>query len=94
MNVSLTPELEELVDEKVQSGMYHTASEVVREALRLLKERDDFQAHRLEELRRDIAVGVKDLNARESKSFDRKILQGVKTRARARLATTKGKGHK
>ena len=41
MNVSLTPELEELVNEKVRSGLYQTASEVVREALRLLKQRDD-----------------------------------------------------
>ena len=41
MNVSLTRELEELVNEKVRSGLYQTASEVVREALRLLKLRDD-----------------------------------------------------
>ena len=41
MNVSLTPELESLVNEKVRSGLYQTASEVVREALRLLKNRDD-----------------------------------------------------
>ena len=41
MNVSLTPELEALVNEKVRSGLYQTASEVVREALRLLKKRDD-----------------------------------------------------
>jgi antitoxin ParD1/3/4 len=40
MNVSLTPELERLVNEKVASGLYQTASEVVREALRLLRERD------------------------------------------------------
>ncbi len=41
MNVSLTPELEELVNEKVRTGLYQSASEVVREALRLLKQRDD-----------------------------------------------------
>ena len=41
MNVSLTSELEALVNEKVRSGLYQTASEVVREALRLLKNRDD-----------------------------------------------------
>jgi len=41
MNVSLTPELEEMVTEKVRSGLYQTASEVVRDALRLLKQRDD-----------------------------------------------------
>ena len=44
MNVSLTPELEQLVNEKVKSGFYQTASEVVREALRLLSERDSMVA--------------------------------------------------
>ena len=39
-NVSLTPELEALVDSKVASGRYRSASEVVRAALRLLDERD------------------------------------------------------
>ena len=41
MNVSLMPELEEFVDGKVESGLYNNASEVVREGLRLLKERDE-----------------------------------------------------
>lgn len=58
MNVSLTPELERLVTEKVESGMYTTASEVVREGLRLLQERDELRRARLEELRREIARGV------------------------------------
>ena len=49
MNVSLTPELEKMVGEKVKSGLYNSASEVVRESLRLLKEQDDFKARRLEE---------------------------------------------
>ncbi len=40
MNVSLTPELEELVERKVKTGRYQTASEVIREALRALEERD------------------------------------------------------
>ncbi len=34
MNISLTPELENLVNQKVTSGLYHSASEVIREALR------------------------------------------------------------
>lgn len=36
MNVSLTPELEKFVQGKVESGLYHSASEVIREGLRLL----------------------------------------------------------
>jgi putative addiction module CopG family antidote len=41
MKLSLTPDLEEIENQKVRSGLYQTASEVVREALRLLKQRDD-----------------------------------------------------
>lgn len=40
MNVSLTPELEKFVSAKVEAGLYNSASEVVREALRLLQEHD------------------------------------------------------
>ena len=40
MNVSLTPRLEKMVRDKVESGLYNNASEVIREALRLLDERD------------------------------------------------------
>lgn len=41
MNISLTPKLEEFIREKVSSGLYNNASEVVREALRLLVKRDN-----------------------------------------------------
>jgi len=68
MNVSLTPELESLVDEKVQTGMYQTASEVVREALRLLKERDETK---LRELRETIQVGIGQLERGEYTEHDR-----------------------
>ena len=44
MNVSLTPHLEAMVRQKVQSGRYNNASEVVREALRLMEERDRYSA--------------------------------------------------
>ena len=53
MNVSLTPELEKLVQEKVASGLYQTASEVIREGLRLLKERDERQKAALREAIQD-----------------------------------------
>ncbi len=57
MNVSLTPELEKLVQEKVASGLYNSASEVIRESLRLLHERDRVREIRLEELRKEIQKG-------------------------------------
>lgn len=58
MNVSLTPELEKWVQAKVESGMYTSASEVIREGLRLLKEQDALKEIRLAELRREIRQGI------------------------------------
>jgi antitoxin ParD1/3/4 len=52
MNINLTPELEQLVHAKVQSGRYNSASEVVREALRLMEQRDELRDLQLSELRR------------------------------------------
>jgi antitoxin ParD1/3/4 len=58
MNVSLTPQLEQLVQNRVASGLYTSASEVIREALRLLERRDQLQNAQLERLRSEIAIGI------------------------------------
>lgn len=58
LNVSLTPQLEELVKTKVSSGMYNSASELVREALRLLDERDQVREMRLQALRKAVQEGI------------------------------------
>ncbi|AMY09335.1 putative addiction module antidote protein, family [Luteitalea pratensis] len=52
MNVSLTAELEQFVDAKVESGLYNNASEVVREGLRLLKEQDEVRLRWREQIER------------------------------------------
>jgi antitoxin ParD1/3/4 len=86
MNVSLTPELERLVQEKVASGLYQTASEVVREGLRLLKERDDSQTA----LREAIQEGLTQLETGKYQEYTADTLadlaQAVKDRGRQRLA--------
>ncbi len=58
MNIPLTPEPEQLIHGKVESGLYPSAGEVVREALRLLDERDRLEAMRIEALRAAIQVGL------------------------------------
>jgi antitoxin ParD1/3/4 len=62
MNVSLTPELEELIAQKVQSGRYTSASEVIREALRLLEEHDEIRQKRLAAIREKIDRGLEQLD--------------------------------
>lgn len=82
MNVSLTSELEKLVNEKVRSGMYSSASEVVREALRLLKEQEDLRHLRLEELRKEIGIGLEQVKRGEVVPLN---VAKIKSRLRKRL---------
>jgi antitoxin ParD1/3/4 len=70
MNISLTPELEQFVSRKVESGMYHSASEVIREGLRLLIERDELYQTKLAELRREIALGIEEADRGELAPLD------------------------
>jgi antitoxin ParD1/3/4 len=57
VNVHLTPELETLVQNKVKTGRYNSASEVVREALRLFEDRDRIRELQIQELRKKIDKG-------------------------------------
>lgn len=56
MNVSLTPELDRFVAGKVGSGRYTSASEVVREALRLLEDHDRVRAAQITEFNRELGA--------------------------------------
>jgi antitoxin ParD1/3/4 len=69
-NVVLTPHQNQLVDQLVTSGRYQNASEVLREGLRLIENRDMEYARRLEALREAVAVGVADFDAGNFQSFD------------------------
>ena len=65
MNVSRTAELENLVHSKVKSGRYLSASEVIREGLRLLEERDLLFELRLADLQQKVSVGVEQADRGE-----------------------------
>ncbi|MCL2639665.1 MAG: type II toxin-antitoxin system ParD family antitoxin [Phycisphaerales bacterium] len=91
MNISLTPELELFIQTKVESRMYQTASEVVREALRLMVREDQDRQAKLEALKRDVQLGLDQLdrgeyieirNEEEAKAF----FDHIKQNGRARLA--------
>ena len=92
MNVSLTPELEQYVSGKVESGLYHSASEVVRDGLRLLKEKEELHRARVEELRREVQVGIDQADQGRSKPLTDDLVEGIKARGRGRLATRRGRG--
>jgi len=65
MNVSLTPELERQVEARVKTGLYGSASEVVREALRLLFHQDALRSREVESLNDQIREGLASLDRGE-----------------------------
>ncbi len=91
MNVSLTPELDKFVAEKVDSGLYSSASEVVREGLRLLKEHDEIRRVRLEELKRELAIGIEQIENGQGKTYKSasSLIDHVTTEGRKRRAAAK-----
>ncbi|MEI7844065.1 MAG: type II toxin-antitoxin system ParD family antitoxin [Gallionellaceae bacterium] len=70
MNVSLPPELEARVRQRVESGMYGSASEVIREALRLFEAYEQVKTAKLDSLRQDIAKGLNDAKNGRTKEID------------------------
>ncbi|HEU0015957.1 MAG TPA: type II toxin-antitoxin system ParD family antitoxin [Longimicrobium sp.] len=62
MNVSLTPELEQLVDDQVKTGRYRSASEVVRDALRLFARREERHRQKLDALRAAVQEGFEAMD--------------------------------
>jgi antitoxin ParD1/3/4 len=90
MNVSLTPEQLRFIEQKVGTGRYRTAAEVVREGMRLLMEREIDEERRQtvwrEEVRRKIDEGYEE-------SLRGKFVDGEKVfeKLRRRIATQRKK---
>lgn len=75
MNVSLTPALEQFVNDKVATGLYNSVSEVIREALRLLiSQESPISQEVLTRLNRDIEEGLQDTKSFEGKATMEKLI--------------------
>lgn len=86
LNISLTPQLQEFVDQRVASGRYQSASEVIREGLRLLEERDLRREAARRELQGKIDEGLAAADRGELYDFDEvfdELLEGLDDRPTA-----------
>jgi antitoxin ParD1/3/4 len=86
-NVVLTDHQAALVEQLVQSGRYQNASEVLREGLRMVEQRDSEDAYRLAVLRKAAQEGIADIDAGRFKTFETKQglrdhLQGIAAKVR------------
>jgi antitoxin ParD1/3/4 len=88
MNVNLGTVFDSFIAELLETGMYQTQSEVVREGLRLLKEREEWKQLRLAELRKEIAIGSEQADRGEFVDGE-KALAEIRRRSAARK---RGKG--
>ena len=88
LNISLPIELETRVREHVASGLYGSASEVIREALRLFEAYQSIQASSLLALKADIAKGMTDVQAGRIEKMD---MASIKANGRAMLKAKSAK---
>ena len=86
MNVNLGPVFDQFVAELLQSGHYQSQSEVVREGLRMLKEREEFRQLRVSQLRREIARGGEQADRGEFVDGD-EALRRVRAKSAKRRST-------
>ena len=75
MNISLTKELERFIDDLVKSGLYNSSSEVIRAALRLFKEQEESKVNQVQNLRKDIKIGLDQLDRGEGQPLDYETLK-------------------
>ena len=93
MNVNLGDTFDRFIAELLKSGLYQSQSEVVREGLRLLKEREELRATRLAHLKSEIDKGLSDLDASAHQTHDeeslKKLFNDSKARGRQKLSNKK-----
>ena len=94
MEVVLSPDLQEFVDELIATGRFASPGEVVREALDLLRTREELTPQEMEWLRREIAVGIDQLNRGEGIELKTReelaaYFEDVKARGQARWSARK-----
>ncbi len=84
MNVNLGPVFDEFVAEMLRTGLYQSQSEILREGLRLLKEREDLKKLRIAEIRRQITLGAEQADQGD-------VVEGAKVFADLRAKSAKAR---
>ena len=83
MDITLTPEMEQFVSQKVKAGEYDSASAVIHDALDMLKVHEQLSAVDDEDLRGEIAAGIEDVRQGDIGPLDMKTIRDEVRRLRA-----------
>lgn len=91
MRIQLNEDEAKVVKESVASGTYASADEFIREAIRLLEERDRAHASIVERQRRDLIAGIEQADLGESIRFDEEAVEQIKAVARRRFGALRSR---
>ena len=92
MEIHLPPDLQDYLDQKLSSGEYTSAVDVLADALYLLRDRDYLHLAKLEELRKEIAIGVEQMERGEHSPVEPDLLEKIKARVLERRLREKRRG--
>ena len=84
MQISLTPRMDQWISEKVSSGLYSSYNEVIFEGLRLLMRQEEQRQAMIEDLHKEILVGVRQLDSGKAIVFDPSLVKKIKEKGRDR----------
>ena len=84
MQISLTPRMDQWISEKVSSGLYSSYNEVIFEGLRLLMRQEEQRQAMIEDLHKEILVGVRQLDSGKAIVFDPSLVKTIKEKGRDR----------
>ncbi|MCI0682878.1 MAG: type II toxin-antitoxin system ParD family antitoxin [Gemmataceae bacterium] len=85
MNITLPPDLAAIVKKQISSGRYRSKHGVIGDALRLLQAQNRTDAEKLEDLRREIALGLEEAERGELLEFNDELIEEIKRSGRERL---------
>ncbi len=85
MNVSLTKELDQWINQKVESGLYKSSSEVIRDSLRLLRRQEDLREAMMEDLRHELLIVIKQLDSGKSTELNSNLIKEIKENRRQKV---------
>ena len=83
MNVSLTPELEQFIQSQLESGKFTSVDEVIAAGIKLLEERERIYKGRFEELKKEIMIGIEQLD-RGEKLDGREVIEQLRQKNQAK----------
>ncbi len=86
MEISLNSKMQQWINEKVKSGFYNNSSEIILEGLRLLRVQEEQRHAMTEDLRREVLIGLKQLDAEKSVEFDLAAVKDIKQSGRSRYS--------